>query len=149
MQNKTNWLAIIVAAIAGMFIGFLWYGLFFQAQWAEAVGMTGPGLTEPGAEVFKHGKSITLDPVLPMIINAVSMVIYALILNWLVVQTNRFSFAGGAVLGALIGLVAMLTSYVSNRFAADPTILSVIDGSYYVVLFAVIGGIVGGWRKKG
>lgn len=110
--------------------------------------MTGPGLTEPGGEVFKHGTSITLDPITPMIINMVSMVIYALAMNWLVVQTNRLTFAGGAGLGALIGTVVMLASYVSNRFAADPTILSMIDGSYYIVLFAVIGGIVGAWRKK-
>jgi len=148
MQSKTNWLAVLVAVIAGMFIGFLWYGVFFQAQWAEAVGMTGPGLTEPGQEVLKHGTPITLDPVTPMIINAVSLAIYALILNWLVVQTNRYSFAGGAGLGALVGTVPLLTSYVGNRFSADPTILSMIDGSYYLVLFAVIGGIIGAWRRK-
>lgn len=148
MQSKTNWLAVLVAVIAGMFIGFLWYGVFFQAQWAEAVGMTGPGLTEPGGEVLKHGTPITLDPTTPMIINAVSMAIYALVLNWLVVQTSRYSFAGGATLGALVGTVPLLTSYVGNRFSADPTILSIIDGSYYLVLFAVIGGIIGGWRRK-
>lgn len=148
MSSKINWLALVVATIAGMFIGFLWYGAFFQAQWAAAVGMTGPGLTEAGAEVFKHGEPVTLDPVTPMIINAVSLLIYAFIMNWLVVQTKRTSFAGGASLGALIGTVCMLTTYVSNRFAMNPTISSVIDGSYYIVLFAVIGGIVGAWRKK-
>lgn len=148
MQSKLNWLALVVAVIAGMFIGFLWYGAFFMDAWSEAVGFTGAGLETPGEEVLKHGKAVTLDPVTPMIINAVSMAIYALIMNWLVVQTNRTSFAGGAVLGAIVGVVPLMTTYVGNRFAMEPTVLSMIDGSYYIVLFAVIGGIMGGWRKK-
>jgi hypothetical protein len=148
MSSKINWLAILVSVIAGMFIGFLWYGVFFMDQWAEGVGLTGPGLADGVGDVFKHGKPVTIDSTTPMIINAVSMVIYAFIMNWLVTQTNRTSFAGGATLGAVIGVVAMLTTYVSNRFAMNPTMLSVIDGSYYIVLFAAIGAIMGGWRKK-
>jgi hypothetical protein len=105
-------------------------------------------MTDGISEVFKHGKTVTIDSTTPMVINTVSMFIYALIMNWLVTQTNRTSFAGGASLGALIGTVAMLTTYVSNRFAMNPTMLSIIDGSYYIVLFAVIGANMGGWRKK-
>lgn len=148
MSSKINWLAILVSAIAGMFIGFLWYGLFFVDQWAAGVGLTGPGMADGMGAIFKHGDPVTLDPVIPMIINTVSMFIYAFIMNWLITQTNRTSLAGGATLGAVIGLIAMLTTYVSNRFAMNPTILSMIDGSYYIVLFAVIGAIMGGWRKK-
>jgi hypothetical protein len=148
MISKINWLAVLVSAIAGMFIGFLWYGVFFMDQWAEGVGLTGPGMADGVGEVFKHGAAVTIDSTTPMVINTVSMLIYAFIMNWLVTQTNRTSFAGGATLGALIGTVAMLTTYVSNRFAMNPTSLSLIDGSYYIVLFAVIGAIMGGWRKK-
>lgn len=148
MFSKINWLAVLVSIIAGMFIGFLWYGLFFLDQWAAGVGFSGPGMTDGVGEVFKHGKAVTPDQTTPMIINAVSMAIYAFIMNWLVTQTNRTSLAGGATLGAVVGVVAMLTTYVSNRFAMNPTILSVIDGSYYIVLFAAIGAIMGGWRKK-
>lgn len=147
-MQKINWLALLAVTVAGMFIGFLWYGAFFMDLWSEAVGFTGPGLTTEGEAVFKNGEPITLDPVTPMIINAVSMVIYGVIMNWLVVQTNRTSFSGGAMLGAIVGVIPLLTSYVGNRFSADPTILSIIDGSYYIVLFAVIGAIMGGWRKK-
>ncbi|MEM6770208.1 MAG: DUF1761 domain-containing protein, partial [Bacteroidota bacterium] len=140
MQSKLNWLAVVVSIIAGMFIGFLWYGAFFNGAWSEAVGLTGPGLETPGDEVFKHGNPVTIDPVTPMIINAVSMAIYALIMNWLVVQTNRTSFAGGAILGAIVGIVPLMTTSVGNLFAMESTTLSMIDGSYYIVLFAVIGG---------
>ena len=148
MSSRINWLAILVSVIAGMFIGFLWYGLFFTSQWSAGVGLTGPGMTDGVGEVFKHGTLVTIDSTTPMIINTVSMVIYAFIMNWLVTQTNRTSFAGGAMLGAVIGVVAMLTTYVSNRFAMNPTMLSVIDGTYYIVLFTSIGAIMGGWRKK-
>jgi len=90
MSTKINWLAVVVAALAGMFIGFLWYGAFFNGAWSEAVGFTGPGLTEPGAEVFKHGEAVTLDPVTPMIVNFVVMAIYAFFMAWMEVTQLFF-----------------------------------------------------------
>jgi hypothetical protein len=148
MQVKFNWLAIIVAAAAAMFIGFLWYGLLFQLQWAEAVGLTGPGLTEAGAEVFKHGDPVTMEPTLPMVINAITMVLYAIFFSWLTAKTDMTSLVGGASLGAILGVIMTFSHYVTNRFAMDPTSLSVIDGTYHIAIFAAIGAIVGAWRKK-
>lgn len=148
MQVKFNWLAIIVAAAAAMFIGFLWYGLFFQLQWAEAVGFSGPGLTEAGAEVFKHGEPVTLEPTLPMVINAITMVLYAIFFSWLTAKTDMASLSGGATLGAILGVVVTFSHYVTNRFAMEPEFLSVIDGTYHIAIFAAIGAIVGAWRKK-
>lgn len=146
-KTNTHWAAVLVATAVGMFIGFLWYGLFFQADWSAAVGLTGPGLTEAGAEVFKHGEAVTLAPTLPMVINAIALAIYGVIMGWLAGKTGMTSWVEGAKLGAIVSCIPLLTQYVANRFAMDPTYLSVIDGSYYVVLLTAIGAIVGGWRK--
>lgn len=148
MSTKINWLAVIVAALAGMFIGFLWYGAFFNAAWSQAVGFTGPGLTEMGQDVFKYGEAVTLDPVTPMIINFVVMVLYAVFMAWLTGATGRTTLAGGLWLGVIIGTVLALNTVTTNLFAMNSSTLTAIDGSYTIVLFAVIGAIVGAWRKK-
>ncbi|TXF89068.1 DUF1761 domain-containing protein [Neolewinella aurantiaca] len=148
MKRKINWIAVAVAALAGMFIGFLWYGAFFNAQWSAGVGFTGPGLTEAGAEVFKHGEAVTLDPVTPMLFNLLVMVLYATFMAWLTGITGRTTLMGGLLLGAIVGGVLALNHVTTNMFAMNPSVLTVIDGSYCVALFAVMGAIAGAWRKK-
>ncbi|HMQ48636.1 MAG TPA: DUF1761 domain-containing protein [Saprospiraceae bacterium] len=142
MGNKTNWLAIIVAAVAAMALGFLWYGVLFQEQW-----MAGNGITVEGDKMFKYGTEMPISS-LPMIINTVAMIIYALMMNWLAVKSGSTTFKKGATLGAFVGFIVLLSTYVSNRFAANPTTLSMVDGVYSLALFMIIGTIVGGWRKQ-
>ena len=144
MLNKTNWLAIIVAAVAGMALGFLWYGNLFLDDWMLGNGIT---LGADEAEMIKNGEVIPMSS-LPMIINTVALLIYALIMNWLIDKTGLTDLAGGAKLGAIIGFTGLMLIYVNNRFAHAPTSLSMIDGVYTLVLFTIIGAIVGGWRKK-
>lgn len=38
MEPHINLVAVLVASIANMFVGFLWYGKLFGEQWAEAMG---------------------------------------------------------------------------------------------------------------
>lgn len=142
MGTKTNWLAIIVAAVAGMALGFLWYGVLFQEQW-----MAGNGITVEGEIMFKHGVEVPVSS-LPMIINTIAMVIYAIMMNWLITKSNSTTFTGGATIGAFVGFIMLLGTYVNNRFAANPTSLSMVDGVYSLAIFMIIGTIVGGWRKK-
>jgi dipeptide/tripeptide permease len=144
MQNKTNWLALVVAAAAGMGLGFLVYGVLFNDVW-----MAGNGITTNAdqTQMFKHGKEVPLSS-MPMIINAVALLIYAYLMNWLITKTGETTLAGGVRIGAVVGSIGLLLHYVSNRFAANPTSLSMVDGGYTLVLFIVIGAIVGGWRKK-
>ncbi len=144
MNVKINWLAIVVSTLAGMLIGFLFYGFLFLDAWQVAVGFATPD----NVNFTKHGSPVILDPITPMIINTLLMVGYGVFMTWLTGKTGRASAAGGATLGAVIGLLIAAASAVGNMFAMEPTMLSIIDGSYHVLLFAVIGAIVGGWRKR-
>lgn len=146
MGNKTNWSAIIAAAVVGMALGFLFYGALFQDVWMAGNGITTEGEGE-AVKMFKNGTEVPVSS-LPMIINTVAMVVYALIMNWLVEKMGETTWAGGAKVGAIIGFIVLFNTYVGNRFAANPTSLSLVDGGYALVLFAAIGAIVGGWRKK-
>ncbi|MCP9237820.1 DUF1761 domain-containing protein [Lewinella sp. JB7] len=141
-MRNINWWAILGATAAGMFIGFLFYGLFFNVAWTEAVGLT----TEDNVNFRKHGEAVTLDPVTPMLLNAVIMAAYAFFLAWLVMRSGMATLAGGATLGLMIGLLVAAGHGIGNLFAFDPPMLSVIDGLYHIVLFTVIGAIVGHWH---
>jgi hypothetical protein len=142
MEFKTNWLAIAVSAVAGMLIGFLWYGMLFQNQW-----MAGNGFTMEGEKMFKNGAEIPMSAT-PMIVNVVVMLVYALIMNWLLNKMNVSTWQTGATIGAGIGILMVLGILTGNMFAQNPMSLTLVDGSYSFVLFVVIGAIVGGWRKR-
>ncbi|MDX2133440.1 MAG: DUF1761 domain-containing protein [Saprospiraceae bacterium] len=142
MEMKVNWLAILVSVVASMLIGFLWYGALFQTPW-----MAGNGITMEGEKMFKNGVEIPMTAT-PMIVNTVCMAVYALIMNWLLQKMNVSTWQTGAWIGGAIGLMMLLNVIVGNLFANNPMSLSMVDGSYSLVLFVVIGAIVGGWQKK-
>ncbi|MBB4081059.1 hypothetical protein GGR28_003706 [Lewinella aquimaris] len=143
MTQTINRWAILGATVAGMFIGFLFYGLLFNSAWTQAVGLT----TEDDVNFLKYGESVALDPVTPMLINAFVMAAYAVFLWWLTDHTGHATLAGGATLGAMIGLLVAASHGVGNLFAFEPAMLTVIDGLYHIVLFTVIGAIVGRWHN--
>ena len=142
MDRKTNWLAVAAAVVSGMVIGFLWYGVLFNTQW-----MAGNGITMEGEKMFKNGAEIPMT-FTPMIFNLVCMVVYALLINWLLGKMNISTWASGATVGASIGLIMLLGVITGNLFAANPTSLSMVDGSYSFVMFTLFGAIMGGWQKK-
>lgn len=142
MERKTNWMAIAASVVASMVIGFLWYGAMFNTQW-----MAANGITMEGEKMFKNGAEIPMT-MTPMIVNTIAMVVYALVMNWLFGKMNVSTWQTGATIGGGVGLIMLLNELTGNMFANNPMSLTQIDGSYSLVLFVVIGAIVGGWRKK-
>jgi len=142
METKTNWLALVVASLVGIAMGFLWYGMLFTNQW-----MAGNGITMAGEKMMKNGAEMPMSS-LPMIINTVSMLVYAYLMNWLINKTSSFDLKSGATLGAVIGVIHLFGIYTGNRFAGNPVSLSMVDGFYTFLLFTVMGAIIGAWRAK-
>ena len=141
-MGKTNTLAVLLAALAGMIIGFLWYGALFQEQW-----MAGNGITESGGKMFKGGKEMDMSP-LPMLLNFACMFVYAFLLNWLQNSMGVSTWQGGAKVGAVVGLMVSLSAILGHLFAQSPGQLSLVDGSFALVLFTVIGAVVGARRRR-
>jgi hypothetical protein len=142
METKTNWLALLVSAVAGFFLGGLWYGMLFTNQW-----MAGNGITMAGEKVMKNGVEMP-HTMLPMIVNAVSLLVYAYLMNWLINKASAFDLKSGATIGAVIGLIHLFGIYTGNRFAGNPISLSMIDGFFTFFLFTMMGAIIGAWRAK-
>jgi len=144
MERKTNWLAVVVCVVAGMLMGFLWYGFLFTDSWMAGNGITAD---EAGEKMFKNGVEIPMSAT-PMIVNTVGMVVYALVLNWLLGKMNVSTWQTGASIGAAIGVMMFVGILIGNLFAANPLSLTWVDGSYTFLLFTLIGAVMGGWQKK-
>lgn len=126
-----NHLATIVAAVAHWIWGALWYGVL-GASWAAAVG--------------KHAAQS--DP-MPYIISFVALLVAAYVIADLFRRIGINTLAGGAKTGALIG-VAIVGAYLAlfYGYQARPLALWLIDGGYAVIGVALMGAIIGGWRRK-
>lgn len=142
METKTNWIALVVSAVIGMAMGWLWYGMLFHELW-----MSGNGMTMDGEKMMKNGAEMPMSS-LPMIVNAISLLVYAYCINWLVNKTSSFDLKSGAMLGAVIGVIHLFGIYTGNRFAGNPTSLSMVDGLYTFLLFTMMGALIGAWRPK-
>lgn len=141
-MRSTNWLAVIVAAVAGMGIGFLWYGVVFQDQW-----MTGNGIQMVDEKFFKNGIEQASSS-MPMLFNTIAMLIYGVFMDWLIHKTGDTSLGKGATLGFILGLVMVVGIFIGNMFSFNSNSLSIVDGSYSLVLFTAIGAIIGGGGEK-
>lgn len=142
--KSINWVAIIIALVATMAIGFLWYGALFLDQWAAGNGI----VMDEAREVMTKDGIEHSPSAFPMIVNTISMIIYALFMNWLLNKTNMKTAVGGLTIGASIGLIMWLGIYTGNNFAFNPISLTLIDGSYTFVLWSLLGLIIGGMAKK-
>ena len=142
-MNNINWKAIIASVVASMVIGFLWYGAIFQNHWMAGNGIS---MSEDETKMFKNGAEMDMS-FTPMIVNTIFMIIYALIMNWLLNKLNARNLQSGAMVGLAVGVTHLMNVIVSNLFAANPSSLSMVDGSYSLVLFTVMGAILGAMQK--
>ncbi|MEW5794927.1 MAG: DUF1761 domain-containing protein [Candidatus Zixiibacteriota bacterium] len=130
-----NWWAVIVAAIAYMALGAVWYSPpLFAGAWMNGIGKT------------KEQIAAGFSPV---------TYVWALILSFLVaygiariyVWAKLATVWDGIVLGLLAGICFVLTSMgVNDLFEQRPRLLSAINILYHLVGFILIGVIIGAWH---
>ena len=125
-----NWLAIIIAAIANMVIGFLWYGNWaFGKSWMQLSGRAMGEGQQPG----------------PMYaLTIVGAVVQAITMAWFILQTDTASGAGGALIGLFVGIGFIAPAMFADvLFAGRPARLFAITAGYQVLAAVVQGAIIG------
>jgi surface polysaccharide O-acyltransferase-like enzyme len=133
-----NIIAVIIAAVAATVIGALWYSpLMFARAWMDA-----NGYTEARIQEMKRTHS-------PNRAIAVSFVCYLALAYVLAVLIDRIGAtdwdeAVGVALLVWLGFAATL-GLVANMFSDRSLSAYVIDASYQLVFFVVMGAIIGGW----
>ncbi len=125
-----NWLAIIIAAVANMVIGTLWYGTWaFGKSWMKLSGHT-------------MGEGMQAGPLYAM--TAVAAVVQAITMSWFVGQTGANSGAAGTIIGLYVGLGFVATAmFAEVLFAGRHPRLYAITAGYSVVAAIVQGAIIG------
>lgn len=131
-----NYIAVIIATIAGFAIGAVWYSVLFQKQWMAATGMTDADMKARAAS----GSSL-----LPLLAgNAIGNLVMAIVLSALIHSLSAASF--GAALGVAflswLGFVITVMG-VNNAFSGQKPALTVIDGGHWLVVLLAMGAIIG------
>lgn len=130
-----NFLAIIVAAIAYMVLGFLWYGPFLGKQWMALRGMTQDQMQQGGPSPIIY--------LVPFVGALVSIYVLALIINAAQMRT----LLGGVAVGLLAGIGFLAPAFGANYlFGRGSFPLYLIDVSYPIISLIISGAILGLWR---
>lgn len=133
-----NWLAVIIAAVAGWLVGAVWYSVLSK-QWLAAQGKTMETAKQDAA-----GQSL---PVL-LIVVFVANLIMAVMLSGIMTHVGPFTVRSGMISGALIWFGFVITAIATNyAFQGRKPMLTVIDGGYWLAVLLVIGGVLGAFGK--
>jgi len=133
-----NWLAVIVAAVIQMVLGFLWYGPLFGKTWMSLMSITPQAMSERMAS-GGMGKTYAWS--------FVGALVTAAVLGKLVGTFGATSVSDGASVGfwAWLGFVATVT-LGSVLYERRPVGLYTLNNGYQLVSLAVMGAVLAVWR---
>lgn len=133
---RTNYAAVVVAAVAYWLLGAVWYGVAFGKQWMALENMS-----------MEQAKS--MNPVLPYIVSFVLNVLIAYSLAQICIWRNANTAGRGASVGVLlwIGFVGPIT-YTTYMYEMRPKELFAINEFYPLAGMVLMGTIIGAWTKK-
>jgi hypothetical protein len=145
MEIDINYWAVIVAAIASIVIGSLWYGKLFMKPWMEMMGFTPESMermsmTSKKAYIIQIVASLVMALVLAKLIDI--KVVYALINS-----TDFSALKVGLSTGFLVWLGFVVpTSLSIVLWEGKPWKLWFINSSNYLVTLLVMGAILSVWQ---
>ena len=131
-----NYLAVLVAAIASMALGMLWYGPLFGKLWMKLSGITPQSM-----------KKMKLTPKAAMTMGFIGTLVTAYVLSHFVDLLGVTTWSGAAQFAfwAWLGLVApvQLGAYL---WEGKPFKLFMLNTAYNLVVLIVMTGIVAVWQ---
>ena len=126
----TNYIAILVAALAGFVVGMAWY-MSLGNIWMAALGKTKDEL-KPSAG--------------PFIISAVALLVMATMLSGVMghLGEGQVTVTNGIISGFLMWLGFVVTTMaVNHAYQGQKRALTLIDGGHYLAVLVVMGAIIG------
>jgi hypothetical protein len=129
--GAVNWIAIVVAAVASMALGAVWY-MVLAKQWMAALGKT--------RDQVAMGGSVT-----PFIIAFVMELVMAYSLALFVPRImGSTTVTNGLIVAFHVWLGFVITSMIINhRYQGNKWSLTVIDGGYLLGVLLVQGLVIG------
>ena len=129
-----NYLAVIVAAVLAMVIGFAWYSpRVFGDRWMAYLGTTQAQLGNPGP--------------MGMAVGVVSALLNAWVLAVLAMNLGATTISHGVMLGVLcwLGFMATITA-AQISFEKKPWALWAVNNGHNLLVQIVMAAIVTAWR---
>jgi hypothetical protein len=131
--SQINWLAVLLAFIANMAIGFVWYmPAVLGKRWMAAIGKTEEDLKNIGG-----GAGIWL----PMMAAAA---LTAILLAVLITKLGLDNALAGGWFALVLALVFRAGGHmIHNGFAGRPAAVTFIDSGHDLVAMTAAGAIIG------
>lgn len=128
-----NYWAVLLAAIASFILGGLWYSpVLFYKRWMVAAGLSEEHL-RTGSMMRIFGVSLLLQ--------LVASFVLALFLG------PEANLEFGVLAGFMVGSAWVATAFgVVYLFERRSLSLFLINGGYQVIVFTLMGAILGAWR---
>jgi hypothetical protein len=127
-----NWLAVLLAAVAGFLIGSIWYGPLFGKAWQRESGLSEESIRGANmAKVFG----------LAALLNLFAALVLAILL---VAAFGKPDVLESTIVGGSIGLGLVTPSIgVNYLFSLKSLKLFAIDAGYWTVVYAVMASVIG------
>mgnify|MGYP001611288200 CR=1 FL=1 len=136
LQVSINYLAVLIAAIASMVIGFLWYGPLFGKKWMQLMNFDKKKIDE--AKKKGMGKIYALA--------FLTTLIMSYVLAHFVDYVEAKTIADGIVLGFWVWIGFLATTQIGSvLWEGKPVKLYLINTLHYLVSLAVNGAILAVW----
>ena len=133
---NVNYLAVLVAAIAGMIVGFIWYGPLFGKMWMRMMGFDKKKMNE--AKKKGMGKTYFLA--------FLTSLIMSYVLAHFVAYVQASTIADAAVLGFWLWIGFFATTQLGMvMWEGKPVKLYILNTLHYLVTLVVMSGILAVW----
>lgn len=123
-----NYIAVVIAALAGFGTGAVWY-MALGRFWLAAVG--------------KRKEDMERTPT-PFLISIVANLVMAIMLAGVIGHLGEVDVKTGVISGGLIWLgFVIITMGVNHAFEGAKTSLTLIDGGHWLAVLLVMGAVIG------
>jgi hypothetical protein len=130
--GAVNWIAVVVAAVASMALGFVWY-MVLGNQWMGALGKTREQIMASGNQAAPF-----IIAFLMQLVMAYSLALFTPRLM------GSTTLVNGLIVGFHVWLGFVITSMIINhRYQGSKWSLTLIDGGYLLGVLLVEGVVIG------
>lgn len=138
MAPEINYLAVLVAVIANIILGWLWYGPFFGRTWAGIIGMD------------VNQKPARSEMTKSMVFMIISSFLMAWVLDHALIFGNKYlgtSGVGAGLMGAFFNWLGFIVPVTLGPvlWEKKPWKLWFINAGYYLVALCIMGIILSLW----
>jgi uncharacterized protein DUF1761 len=130
--------AVLIAAGVFWIVGAFWYSeALFRPAWMRLIGLSDSAERQ---RFDSNSYAFTLA--------FVGVLVFAYVLDWIIVRTGHPSILRGAGEGLLLGIAATLTPlFTVMAFEGKPSELFWIHGGFMLLGCLIVGAIEGGWAR--